>query len=167
MEGELQLCARWEATETVKFLLLPSAWKKTHTLPKVVMVEGIGQKMEGNSVCSKTMVYFMISFRQLCVVTVSLPLCALLICFVTAYIFQPDDIHETHCRVSTRAWRTKKYTTKLNMAQIYAAVQKVGYCKNIRLLKPGFRGMYSWILTVLLRYADISAVRFMNHTVQL
>jgi hypothetical protein len=73
------------------------------TLPKVVMVEGISQKMEGNSVCSKTVVYFMISFRQLCIVTVSLPLCALLICFVTAYIFQPDDIHETHCRVSTRA----------------------------------------------------------------
>ena len=76
------------------------------------MVEGISQKMEGNSVCSKTIVYFMISFRQLCVVTVSLPLCALLICFVTAYIFQPDDIHETHCRVSTRAQRTKKNTQR-------------------------------------------------------
>jgi hypothetical protein len=67
------------------------------------MVEGIDQKMEGNTVCGKTVVYFMISFRQLCLVTVSLPLCALLICFVTAYIFQPDDIHETHCRVSTHA----------------------------------------------------------------
>ncbi|PSN54652.1 hypothetical protein C0J52_01080 [Blattella germanica] len=56
--------------------------------------------MEGNSICSRTAVYFMISFRQLCIVTVSLPLCALLICFITAYIFQQDDIHETHCRVS-------------------------------------------------------------------
>ncbi|XP_023705134.1 post-GPI attachment to proteins factor 2-like [Cryptotermes secundus] len=63
------------------------------------MVEEISQKMEGNSVCNKSAVYFMISFRQLCIVTVSLPLCALLICFVTAYIFQQDDIHETHCRV--------------------------------------------------------------------
>ncbi|XP_021938242.1 post-GPI attachment to proteins factor 2-like [Zootermopsis nevadensis] len=63
------------------------------------MVEGISQKMEGNSLCNKTAVFFMISFRQLCIVTVSLPLCALLICFVTAYIFQQDDIHETHCRV--------------------------------------------------------------------
>lgn len=44
-------------------------------------------------------VYFTLSFRQLCLVTVSLPLVALFICFVTAYIFQPDDIHETHCRV--------------------------------------------------------------------
>lgn len=55
--------------------------------------------MEGNSVCNKAAIFFMISFRQLCLVTVSLPLCALLICFTTAYIFQQDDIHETHCRV--------------------------------------------------------------------
>jgi len=32
MEGELQLRARWEATETVKFLLLPAAWKKKGVL---------------------------------------------------------------------------------------------------------------------------------------
>lgn len=44
-------------------------------------------------------VYFTLSFRQLCLVTVSLPLVALFICFITAYIFQQDDIHETHCRV--------------------------------------------------------------------
>jgi hypothetical protein len=75
--------------------------EEEHKLPLVVMVEEISQKMEGTPVCSKTAVYFMISFRQLCIVTVSLPLCALLICFVTAYIFQQDDIHETHCRVST------------------------------------------------------------------
>ncbi|XP_049938509.1 post-GPI attachment to proteins factor 2-like [Schistocerca serialis cubense] len=55
--------------------------------------------MEGNSICNRAAVVFLISFRQLCLVTVSLPLCALLICFVTAYIFQQDDIHETHCRV--------------------------------------------------------------------
>lgn len=45
-------------------------------------------------------VYFTLSFRQLCLFTVSLPLVALFTCFVTAYIFQQDDIHETHCRVS-------------------------------------------------------------------
>ncbi|XP_024947477.1 post-GPI attachment to proteins factor 2-like, partial [Cephus cinctus] len=37
--------------------------------------------------------------HKLCIFTVSLPLIALVICFVTAYIFQQDDIHETHCRV--------------------------------------------------------------------
>ncbi|KAG8336155.1 hypothetical protein J6590_050355 [Homalodisca vitripennis] len=44
-------------------------------------------------------VHLLLSFRQLCLVTVSLPLCALVFCFITAYIFQPDEIHETHCRV--------------------------------------------------------------------
>ncbi|XP_054262916.1 post-GPI attachment to proteins factor 2-like [Macrosteles quadrilineatus] len=47
----------------------------------------------------KPLVHLTINFRQLCLVTVSLPLCALVFCFVTAYIFQPDEIHETHCRV--------------------------------------------------------------------
>lgn len=55
--------------------------------------------METLSVYNKAAVFFMISFRHLCLITVSLPLGALLICFVTAYIFQQDDIHETHCRV--------------------------------------------------------------------
>lgn len=44
-------------------------------------------------------VHFVMSFRKLCLTTVSLPLIALCICFVTAYIFQYDDVHETHCRV--------------------------------------------------------------------
>ncbi|XP_063705686.1 post-GPI attachment to proteins factor 2-like [Culicoides brevitarsis] len=40
-----------------------------------------------------------IPFRKLCVGTLLLPLCSMFICFTTAYIFQSDDIHETHCRV--------------------------------------------------------------------
>lgn len=48
---------------------------------------------------SKSSIYMAISFRKLCVATVSLPLATLLFCFVTANIFQQDDIHETHCRV--------------------------------------------------------------------
>ncbi|XP_017876979.1 post-GPI attachment to proteins factor 2-like isoform X2 [Ceratina calcarata] len=56
--------------------------------------------MELNNVGNnKSSVYVSISFKKLCLATVSLPLVALLICFVTAYIFQQDDIHETHCRV--------------------------------------------------------------------
>ncbi|KAF4526386.1 hypothetical protein B566_EDAN012676 [Ephemera danica] len=55
--------------------------------------------MDSKSACNRAAVYFVVSFRQLCLVTVSLPLCGLLICFITAYIFQQDDIHETHCRV--------------------------------------------------------------------
>ncbi|CAL7949123.1 unnamed protein product [Xylocopa violacea] len=56
--------------------------------------------MELNNVGnSKSSIYMAIPFRKLCLATVSLPLVTLLICFVTAYIFQQDDIHETHCRV--------------------------------------------------------------------
>lgn len=44
--------------------------------------------------------YFRFNFSQLCRFTVSLPLVGLVICFVSANIFQQHDIHETHCRVN-------------------------------------------------------------------
>lgn len=44
-------------------------------------------------------VHLAIPFRELCIGTLLLPLCSMFICFTTAYIFQPDEIHETHCRV--------------------------------------------------------------------
>ncbi|XP_015114515.1 post-GPI attachment to proteins factor 2-like [Diachasma alloeum] len=47
----------------------------------------------------KSSVHLAVSFRKVCIATACLPLVTLLICFVTAYIFQQDDIHETHCRV--------------------------------------------------------------------
>ncbi|XP_029673453.1 post-GPI attachment to proteins factor 2-like [Formica exsecta] len=56
--------------------------------------------MELNNVGSnKSSIYLALSFRKLCLATVGLPLISLLFCFITAYIFQQDDIHETHCRV--------------------------------------------------------------------
>ena len=59
--------------------------------------------MEINNIGSnKNSVYLAIPFRKLCITTVVLPLVSLIICFVTAYIFQQDDIHETHCRVSMK-----------------------------------------------------------------
>lgn len=51
---------------------------------------------------SKVAVHILLSFRHLCIVSASLPFGALVVCFVTAYIFQADEIHETHCRVSSR-----------------------------------------------------------------
>lgn len=51
----------------------------------------------------------MISFKRLCIGTVTLPLIALLVCFVTAYTFQQDDIHETHCRVSKYSYENLEY----------------------------------------------------------
>lgn len=62
--------------------------------------------MELNNVGnSKSSIYMAISFKKLCLATVSLPLVTLLVCFVTAYIFQQDDIHETHCKV----WNSHTY----------------------------------------------------------
>lgn len=42
-----------------------------------------------------------LSIRKLAFITVALPFIALFLCFVTAYVFRYDDVHETHCRVST------------------------------------------------------------------
>ncbi|XKL66911.1 hypothetical protein PGB90_010331 [Kerria lacca] len=40
-----------------------------------------------------------LSIRKLAFITVALPFIALFLCFVTAYVFRYDDVHETHCRV--------------------------------------------------------------------
>lgn len=48
---------------------------------------------------SRAVVLLSISFRQMCTGAVLLPFVGLLTCLITAYIFQPHDIHETHCRV--------------------------------------------------------------------
>jgi hypothetical protein len=44
--------------------------------------------------------FFNLSIRKLAFVGVSLPLITLLTCLATAYVFQYDDVHETHCQVS-------------------------------------------------------------------
>lgn len=50
--------------------------------------------------------YVRFNFSQLCRFTVSLPLIGLVICFVSANIFQQNDIHETHCRVQLEPYNT-------------------------------------------------------------
>lgn len=56
-------------------------------------------KQNNELVLQDVIVHYMLSFKHLCLVTVLCPLVALFLCFVTAYIYQYDDIHETHCRV--------------------------------------------------------------------
>ncbi|EDS25956.1 fgf receptor activating protein [Culex quinquefasciatus] len=53
----------------------------------------------GKSQSEKLAVHLIVSFRDICVFTLVLPLGTLFVCFVTAYVFQPEEIHETHCRV--------------------------------------------------------------------
>lgn len=47
----------------------------------------------------KIVIHLMVGFREICMVTAALPVVALFVCFITSYVFQPDEIHETHCRV--------------------------------------------------------------------
>lgn len=76
-------------------------------------------------------VYFTLSFRQLCLFTVSLPLVALFTCFVTAYIFQQDDIHETHCRVSTHYSHTETNRHYIaTLFQIGVQYHTINQCRN-------------------------------------
>lgn len=91
-----------------------------------------------------------ISFKKLCLATVSLPLVALLICFVTAYIFQQDDIHETHCRVynvlpsisAITGISPQRYLWRISIALhigprlIIASVYHSYYLKMLRELDP-------------------------------
>ncbi|XP_031636511.1 post-GPI attachment to proteins factor 2-like [Contarinia nasturtii] len=50
-------------------------------------------------ITEKITVHFMLGFREICMVTAALPMVTLFICFVSAVVFQFDDVHETHCRV--------------------------------------------------------------------
>src|SRR5690349_20636909 len=47
---------------------------------------------------------FKLPMQDLSNVTLVLPISGLIICFITGYIFQNDEIHETHCRVSFKAF---------------------------------------------------------------
>ena len=57
-------------------------------------------ELRGNQ-ANENIVLFRLSLRTLSNITLILPLSGLFICFVTGYIFQAEEIHETHCRVST------------------------------------------------------------------
>ncbi|XP_040174295.1 post-GPI attachment to proteins factor 2-like [Anopheles arabiensis] len=59
--------------------------------------DGGGPRGRGSS--DKLVVHLIIGFRDICVFTLVLPLGTLFVCFVSAYVFQPEEIHETHCRV--------------------------------------------------------------------
>uniref|UniRef100_A0A8D8SQE3 Post-GPI attachment to proteins factor 2-like n=1 Tax=Cacopsylla melanoneura TaxID=428564 RepID=A0A8D8SQE3_9HEMI len=43
--------------------------------------------------------YYALPLRKLACMVVSLPLAALVLCFISSIIFQFDSVHETHCKV--------------------------------------------------------------------
>ncbi|KAG7204935.1 hypothetical protein KM043_005324 [Ampulex compressa] len=107
-------------------------------------------RMELNNVGSnKSSIYLAISFRKLCLATVCLPLITLLICFITAYIFQQDDIHETHCRVynilpsisAITGVSPQRYLWRISIALhigprlVIASVYHSYYCKILKAME--------------------------------
>ncbi|KAJ8968004.1 hypothetical protein NQ314_002538 [Rhamnusium bicolor] len=62
-------------------------------------------------------VHYSLSFKHVCLLTVSCPFLALVVCFVTAYIFQANDIHETHCRAQLKAQLWLKIAFWLNVME--------------------------------------------------
>lgn len=56
--------------------------------------------LNNNNHNNNNVVYLKINLRTLSNITLFLPLSGLFFCFVTGYIFQGEEIHETHCRVS-------------------------------------------------------------------
>ncbi|XP_030768242.1 post-GPI attachment to proteins factor 2-like [Sitophilus oryzae] len=52
-----------------------------------------------NSNQNQVIIHYRINFKYVCLYTVSIPLGALIVCLISAYIFQYDDVHETHCQV--------------------------------------------------------------------
>lgn len=59
---------------------------------------------------SNNVVLFKLSLRSLSNITLILPLSGLFICFITGYIFSPEEIHETHCRVSIFPLTRSRFT---------------------------------------------------------
>lgn len=89
------------------------------------------RKVEGNkNDLLQISVTLMVSLKKICLATLLLPLCSMFTCFVTAYIFQPDEIHETHCRVRIFIFSLRRVSSSkffLNLGLQYNSVNK---CDN-------------------------------------
>ncbi|XP_054729063.1 post-GPI attachment to proteins factor 2-like [Anastrepha obliqua] len=97
--GTLQFCAT--ATKTTTAATTAAAATATANATAAATVTNMSS-LSSTSTTSAALpvaVHFLASFHQICVVTALLPLVTLFTCFVTAYVFQYDDVHETHCRV--------------------------------------------------------------------
>ncbi|XP_037938491.1 post-GPI attachment to proteins factor 2-like [Teleopsis dalmanni] len=72
--------------------------KTTSTTTKLTTTDGSITTLTSTTFSPLKIQYFA-SFHQICVVSALLPLVTLLSCFVSALVFQYDEVHETHCRV--------------------------------------------------------------------
>ncbi|KAL7744205.1 hypothetical protein ACLKA6_009176 [Drosophila palustris] len=109
-------------------------------------------------------IHYMASFHEICVVTALLPLVTLFTCFVTAYVFQYDDVHETHCRVynivpsisAITGVSPQRYFWRFSIALHIgpripiAFVYKNYYRAQLARLAPSLVPKTSWLITLIL-----------------
>ncbi|XP_034490050.1 post-GPI attachment to proteins factor 2-like isoform X2 [Drosophila innubila] len=109
-------------------------------------------------------IHYMASFHEICVVTALLPLVTLFTCFVTAYVFQYDDVHETHCRVynivpsisAITGVSPQRYFWRFSIALHIgpripiAFVYKNYYRSQLARLAPSLVPKTSWLITLIL-----------------
>ncbi|EDV30086.1 uncharacterized protein Dana_GF16001 [Drosophila ananassae] len=109
-------------------------------------------------------IHYLASFHEICVVTALLPLVTLFTCFVTAYAFQYDDVHETHCRVyniipsisAITGVSPQRYFWRFSIALHIgpripiAFVYKNYYCSQLRRLAPAQVSQTNLLITLIL-----------------
>ncbi|EDW00120.1 post-GPI attachment to proteins factor 2-like [Drosophila grimshawi] len=109
-------------------------------------------------------IHYLASFHEICVVTALLPLITLFTCFVTAYVFQYDDVHETHCRVynivpsisAITGVSPQRYFWRFSIALHIgpripiAFVYKNYYRAQLARIAPALVPKTSWLITLIL-----------------
>ncbi|SPP88647.1 post-GPI attachment to proteins factor 2-like isoform X2 [Drosophila guanche] len=109
-------------------------------------------------------IHYLASFHEICVVTALLPLVTLFTCFVTAYVFQYDDVHETHCRVyniipsisAITGVSPQRYFWRFSIALHIgpripiAFVYKNYYRSQLKRLSPELVPQASWLISLIL-----------------
>lgn len=67
------------------------------TIPNSIMKSA---DSKGDYSKSEVVVHFSLNFKRICIVTALIPFFTLVVCFITAIIYQNEEVHETHCHVS-------------------------------------------------------------------
>ncbi|XP_022211802.2 post-GPI attachment to proteins factor 2-like [Drosophila obscura] len=109
-------------------------------------------------------IHYLASFHEICIVTALLPLVTLFTCFVTAYVYQYDDVHETHCRVyniipsisAITGVSPQRYFWRFSIALHIgpripiAFVYKNYYRSQLKRISPELVPQASWLISLIL-----------------
>lgn len=92
----------------------------------------------------------MLGFREICSVTAALPLVTMFICFVSAVVFQFDDVHETHCRVNTLASWHLLMSDLLIFLRPFTVLQVFNFIPSISAITGVSPQRYFWRISIAL-----------------